>query len=197
MGSQRLFFGLSVDPEVGERLTRAARNALADIGPVTLYGADDLHLTLCFMGEVPSDRVRELIRGASREFSGLWAPELRVGAEGGAFPNADAARSVWAGVAESADSLGRLAAIRNRALQVGLSHGCRPPRVDASRPFQPHVTLARPRTEVPIEASALDFGAERNWLPVDVTLFQSLPGRGAGGDRYQTLHAWPLAVRPG
>jgi len=62
------------------------------------------------------------------------------------------------------------------------------------------VTLARASGASEEEVEDFwDLGAERRWLPLDITLYESLDeeARGAGSGRYEALAAWPLAVRPG
>ena len=193
----RLFFGLGIEGDLGDRIVRRTRLALEDCGEVAVYAASDLHLTLAFLGEVEEVLVRTIVRSAGDEFRGLTAPELRVGGTAGAFPNGERPRALWEGVEETFESMGRLAALRNRALQVAYSHGLRPRRADRERPFRPHVTVARPGRDAAVPE---DFFVDRDagrWLPVDVTLFESLGAVSAGGDRYQVLGAWPLVVRPG
>ncbi len=201
---KRLFFGLTVDPVVGQSLLRAARRSLTSEQAEALYGEDDLHLTLSFLGSFPEERIQSLIDVADYELKWLWAPELLVGAEGDAFPSRARPRSIHALVEETADSVGRLSTIRNRTQQLGLSHGWRAQEAERMRPFQPHVTLARLGMAAGPDPDLDDFwdlGGERRWLPVDVTLYESLPrnaeGAPSGEDRYRTLAAWPLAVRPG
>ena len=194
----RLFFGLALDPEVAERLQRSVAASLEGCGPVAVYGAEDMHLTLAFLGEIEPEKIPSIKRAATEEFRGLTAPELRVGGELGAFPSAQAPRALFADVQEAPDSWGRLAALRNRALQVGLAHGWRQSRKDSERPFRPHVTVARPRGGASIPQELLGQHPERGWLPVDIVLFESRPTRGEVGEaRYRALGAWPLVVRPG
>ena len=193
----RVFFGLGIEGDLGERIARRTRLALADCGETVLYAPDDLHLTLAFLGEAESDTVRSMVRTAGDEFRGLTAPELRVGESAGSFPDGERPRALWEGVEETFDSLGRLAALRNRALQVAYCHGLRPRRADRERPFRPHVTVARPGPGAAIPGDFFEGRDGSRWLPVDVTLFESFGKESPDGSRYRTLAAWPLVVRPG
>ena len=154
---------------------------------MAVYAASDLHLTLAFLGEVEEVLVRTIVRSAGDEFRGLTAPELRVGGTAGSFPDGERPRALWEGVEETFESMGRLAALRNRALQVAYSHGLRPRRADRERPFRPHVTVARPGREAAVPEDFFEDRDAGRWLPVDVTLFESLGAVSAGGDRYRVL----------
>lgn len=193
----RLFFGLGLDSEIAERVCARVRSVLFDDRPEALYRAADLHLTLAFLGDVDEARLASIQSAALEEFRGLTAPELRVGGEIDAFPNRSQPRTVFADVEESFDSSGRLSAIRNRVHQVALSHGFRPTREEWKRGFKPHVTLARLGGKALSGDEVYDLSLERNWLPVDITLFESLASRGDGEDRYRIRATWPLVVRPG
>lgn len=198
--TRRLFFGLAIDPDVAHSVLRPVRAAVdAPTDDVRVYSEDDLHLTLCFVGAVDDECVPRIVGAARDEFRGLFAPELRIGGEVGAFPSRDEPRAVWLAACETADTAGRLAALRNRAMQVAMSHGWRPRAAERGRPFQPHVTVARPVNGHPLPTEIWDACVERNWMPVDVVLFESLSGRNdvIGGERYRTVASWPLAVGPG
>lgn len=204
--TKRVFLGLSVDGLTGEGVRRESARAFEEAGPVAVYDADDLHLTLAFLGALDADAVRRVEAAARSEFAGLWAPELTILGRGGAFPADDAPRAVWRSIEEAQGCEGRLDALRNRAWQVGLSAGWRPGRAERERPFRPHVTVARPRAGADVGAAALrDLGRDRRWLPLDVTLYESLGARApvngesgerSDGPRYRVLAAWPLAVQP-
>lgn len=193
----RLFFGLGVEGDLAERIARGTRRALAECGPTAIYEPDDLHLTLAFLGEVDDGLVPSLVRASEDEFRGLGAPELRVGDCAGAFPSPDAPRALWHGVEECVEVVGRLAALRNRALQVAYSHGLRPAGAERRRGFTPHVTVARPGDGARVPADFYDEGEGRRWLPVDVSLYESLANRSSGGARYRVVGSWPLVVGPG
>ena len=131
----RLFIAVPVPEEV-----RAA--ASAAIEALAKTGADfrwvdprTLHLTLCFLGETPPERLPELEaaldRAARREpFDILWGAL-------GAFPTLESPRIVWIGVAEGRERLQELAA------------GW--PQPD-ERPWAPHLTLGRQRGRLKLEA---------------------------------------------
>jgi len=97
--------------------------------------ADNLHLTLRFLGGVEAERLDRL-SSALREVP-IQPFEVRLGGPG-FFGRAAAVRVVWLGVEEGRRELERLAeAIEERCLEAGFEA--------ESRPFNPHLTLARAR----------------------------------------------------
>lgn len=190
--TQRLFVGLVLPEEAAGRLARRLAPLLDDEG-VQAYAAEDLHLTLAFLGEFPEDRRPTLEGALQEELRGLVAPELTLSGTG-AFPGREAPRVLWSGVEERPGVAGRLAALRNRVLQAALSLGWRPPAAERGRPFRPHVTVGRVRGGE-VHRAFFDADFDQGWLPVEVALVESRPGDPEG--RYRTLWAVPLVVRPG
>lgn len=190
----RLFLGLMVEPEVGGRLARKSAAALEGEPGIRLYSPGDLHLTLAFLGAYPTRQVDLLKRALQEEIRGLLAPELTLEQAVG-FPSADRPRALAVRVGEEPDRAGRLAALRNRALQAALCTGWRPPRAERERPFQPHVTVARCKGGEAADFGAflrLDLGAR--WLAVDVEVIESRPENPES--RYRAIGNVPLVVRP-
>ncbi len=97
-----------------------------------------LHLTLKFLGESELPRVEALTRAAGRAAEGLRPFELSV-AGTGSFPPRGAPRVLWLGVEDSSGLLARLhARLEEECAREGF------PR--ESKPFRPHLTLARLRS---------------------------------------------------
>lgn len=193
----RVFIGLALPADVAEPLAARAGAALAGAAnALRLYPARDLHLTLCFVGEL--ERAAELGRALVDETRHLAAPELSLGLTG-AFPDAGSPRVLWAGVREAPGTDGRLDALRNRAITAAQRTGWRMPASELVRPFRPHVTLARVReghggVQAAVEVF-LGLRPRGAWLASEVALFSSDPGRPES--RYAVVVEAPLAVRPG
>ena len=99
--------------------------------------ADNLHLTLRFLGEIEPG-ILEQVRDAVVAAATAVAPfTVSLGGLGG-FPSGRAPRVLWASVAAGGAELGTLYAALEAALVVRGMPG-------ESRPFHPHVTLARAR----------------------------------------------------
>jgi 2'-5' RNA ligase len=138
MAEVRTFVAVLLPPGV--------RRALADAqvclrrGPGGAAGRwvqpDSIHLTLKFLGEIPTARLEAIYRAVDAACAARAPFELRV-AGYGCFPNGRQPRVVWAGVSDTSD--GRLAALY-RAVDGAL--GALGYERD-ERPFRAHLTLAR------------------------------------------------------
>jgi 2'-5' RNA ligase len=133
------------------------------------------HLTLAFYGEVPDgevDAVRDRLDGRVR-----GAADLSLAVVGaGAFSR----RAVWLGVS------GDLGPLRGLARLVSLDH---------SRPYRPHLTVARLRgdTDPTATVAALSAYAGPAWSAAAVHLVRSQPGPVPA---YDDIASWPLTPQP-
>jgi 2'-5' RNA ligase len=98
-----------------------------------------MHITLAFLGWTPDDQLDAVIAAARAATTGQRAFDLAF-AGAGRFPASGRPRVAWLGVGEGAGPLATLAAgvaaeLRERGLQFD------------DRPFAPHLTLARVRTD--------------------------------------------------
>jgi 2'-5' RNA ligase len=146
--------------------------------------ADQMHLTLAFLGDVGEAR-REALeeRLAEVEVARFVIPVAGVGTFGRARP-----KVVWAGVGRGHPHLFALhKRVHDAALAAGI--GLEP------RPFRPHITLGRSSG-----ASAESFkpflralaDAEFGFVAVErFALVSSTPG--PGGSEYRCLRRWALA----
>lgn len=144
----RLFVAISVGDEVRAGVARArtsieqALQQLKKEPPRIVWAAPrGLHLTLRFLGEQPEASVPDLIRAAQPPYP---VPRFTIGWHGlGAFPSPRHPRAIWLGVRDGARELGQLeveVARRFGGLMAGEDEA-------AARPFHPHLTLARVKTE--------------------------------------------------
>ncbi|MFT5475792.1 MAG: 2'-5' RNA ligase [Planctomycetota bacterium] len=200
---RRLFVGMQPPPEVSQRLIRnvgaTLENGGGGLAPgMRLMAPDDLHLTLCFLGAFPEARRAALEASLREELRGLDAPELTISGTGG-FPDLDQPRVLWAGVDEERATCGRLHVLHNRTLQAAYSMRWRSPNNERRDSLRPHLTVARLGEEDAGEAAIhAAFGRlmfSVNWVPVEVTLFESTPD--SPDERYRALASFPLVVRPG
>jgi 2'-5' RNA ligase len=96
---------------------------------------ESVHLTLKFLGDIPEERVSEIETTLARVADAHARCAVDVGGLG-AFPDVRAPRVLWVGLSDKVDGVMRLAAAVERALEV---LGFAP----ESKPFNPHLTLAR------------------------------------------------------
>lgn len=148
-------------------------NNLAKFTRGQAVSADRLHLTLAFLGEVPPERLDELLT-IGQGLPSLAGAVLTIDRVGG-WSNG----IVWAGSSQPCPALNELAV----ALQQGLAQAGFP---TEARPFVPHVTLLRRarRRLPPREIAPLPFALQR------VSLMESMLT--PQGPQYHELQHWPL-----
>jgi 2'-5' RNA ligase len=100
--------------------------------------SDQLHITLKFLGDMPTDRITSLDTNFSR-LGGTKPFPITLGGVG-AFPSLSRVKTLWLGVEEGVSTLSRLAAFVEKASVLS---GCEAER----RKFHPHLTLGRSRLE--------------------------------------------------
>jgi len=136
----RLFTGIDLPASVRDRLA-SLLGRLRPSARLKWSVADNLHVTTKFIGEWPSQRLVEL--SAALRSVPAAAP-IRIAVRGlGWFPNPRAPRVFWAGV-EAEPALSDLARDTERALaRLGVAL--------ETRPYSPHLTLARVKDQVPLD----------------------------------------------
>ena len=169
----RLFFAILPDDGVRARLAALAHETARFTGG-RASAPDTLHLTVVFVGTVPSESV-DAIRAAGDAIA--WeAHELSLDTLG-AFPRAGIA---WAAPKRPPEPLARI----NRDLVQALAaRGV----ATESRPYRPHVTLAR-RCVAPVDAPIEPPIA---WRVDGVVLMSSRLL--SDGPRYRPIAHWPAA----
>jgi 2'-5' RNA ligase len=137
MPSVRTFIAIELSSEVlaalGQVQARLRRGEGGQAG--RWVKAEGVHLTLKFLGEVPSERLEAIYQAVDQACLGCAPFELTV-AELGCFPNLRRPRVVWVGVQEET---GQLAGLQE-AVERELNRLGFPPE---GRKFTPHLTLAR------------------------------------------------------
>lgn len=108
---------------------------------------EGIHLTLKFLGNVPTDRLDEIGDALHRACDGFGPLALTL-ADLGCFPNLRRPRVVWVGVHGDTDALGRLqASIEKHIAPLGFP--------TEKRRFSPHLTLGRVKRATRSEAQQL------------------------------------------
>ncbi len=97
----------------------------------------NLHLTLKFLGEIPTAAVEQLSSAASRAVAGLSPFSIQL-EHPGVFPNHGKPRVLWMGINDRSGKLVELhARLEDEAANAGFAK--------EDRRFQPHLTVARLR----------------------------------------------------
>jgi len=180
----RLFTGIALSPNIIDRLF-AKMNELRPIAKINWSPPENLHITCRFIGEWPEVRLPDLTRALS--MIAMPGPIPIHISRFGFFPNPDHPHAFFAGV-QAVPSLANLARTIDQALQ---SPGLAP----ETRPYLPHVTLARIKKNSDILAlrehigdpTRFDFGA---FDATDFHLFVSKPT--ATGSVYAKLATYDL-----
>lgn len=104
---------------------------------VKWVGPGGMHLTLKFLGNIPSKRVTEVTGAMEEATRGIYPFRLEISGLG-AFPGLKQVRVFWVGIGGEVDKLSRLQQTIDAALAaLGFAK--------EERPFVPHLTLARIR----------------------------------------------------
>jgi 2'-5' RNA ligase len=137
MNAIRAFIAIRLPEEITLRLSQVMSDLQTKMpggGPVRWSPADNIHLTLKFLGEVSSSSLEMLKKALASEASRHAPFDVSVGGLG-AFPSMRRPNVVWVGV-EAPSELGAL----QRGIESEMAHLGYPPE---DRPFSPHLTLGR------------------------------------------------------
>lgn len=133
---------------IAVELDASLRAALSDLqgrlkhAPLARLGRwvdpSGIHLTLKFLGDVPTSRLPELRQALHRAAGEVEPFEFALAGLGSFSPRQT--RVIWVGVEEPSGALGRLQCAVEREMNIA---GFQP----EGRPFSPHLTLARVRDQ--------------------------------------------------
>ena len=183
----RLFVALSIPTELRDGLSSLVTE-LQQLDPAPRWANPfHLHVTLKFIGEVPAERLSGIAEALAEIPVAEPLPlELR---EIGFFPSVRRPAVVWMGIQASAE-LNRLAAsVDERLASRGVAR--------ESRPFVPHLTLARCKEKRLSAALSqrLDGLKDRSFGRFVVAQFHLMESTLKRlGAEYTTLHSFPIAA---
>ena len=134
----RSFIAIELPEEVREGLARLKKELERDEHKfVKWVDPGGIHLTLKFLGNIPSKRVTEITHAIEEAAQGISQFHLEISGLG-AFPSLRQARVFWVGIGGEVDKLSRLQQNIDSALAaLGFAK--------EERSFVPHLTLARIR----------------------------------------------------
>ncbi len=140
MEQVRCFIAVELPDELKKGLTQLQSQLKSGEQPwVKWVDPYSTHLTLKFLGNVAVDRIGEITGAIGEAAQGMSPLYLEV-KELGVFPNLRRVQVAWVGVRGEVDKLGQLQQrIESNLARLGFA--------PESRPFTPHLTLARLRDQ--------------------------------------------------
>lgn len=179
----RTFCAVELPDGLRSRVAERARRLRAEFSEAraSWERPEKLHITLKFLGDIEPARVEDLSLAAARAVASVEPFDLTI-EEPGAFPPHGQPRVLWLGIV---DASGRLAFMHN-ALEAECA-ALNFPR--ESRPFKPHLTLARIRSpqgarELATAHRAIPFEPQRFKVSELIVMRSELS---PGGSRYTPL----------
>lgn len=192
MDAIRAFIAIELPEPIVAELGKVEAHLKPQMPPESIrwVKADSIHLTLKFLGQVPSDQL-ELIISSLRAAAALHAPFTLEVKEAGCFPNIHRPRVVWVGLQEHDHRLHAL----QRAVENAIAPLGYPTEI---RDFTPHLTLGRLARDVrPVDqkkigevVQAAEVGSLGKWEIRQVALIKS--DLKPGGAEYSVLTRVPL-----
>lgn len=187
----RVFCAVELPEAVRERviqhvssLKKATPDAQASWG-----GADNIHLTVKFLGEIQQTSIHNLSAAASHTVTGLTPFTLSL-SKTGVFPDHGSASILWIRVKDLEGNLGKLQArLETEAERFGFRK--------ETRAFHPHITVAR----LPKPQHAKTLAAAHKSLefePVEFTVTELLVIRSelsSAGSKYSIISRHALVKR--
>ena len=186
----RMFVAVRPPAEAVEHLDEFL-DVRREAGPFRWTVADQLHVTLAFLADVPDRSLDDLLARLERAARKRTTFTARIHG-GGAFPHVARARVLWAGLDLDEHGFEEL-----RRLATGARAAATKAGVDATgQRFRPHLTVAR--LGVPAEATRwvrlLDAYAGPPWPVHEVELVASYLGEGPRKrPRHETVATFPLS----
>jgi len=138
MEQVRSFIAIELPDELKAGLAQLeAQLKLATPSSVKWVDPSSIHLTLKFLGNIAVDRISEITKAMEAATRGLSSFHLEV-AGLGVFPNLKRVQVAWVGISGEVDKLSQLQQrVESSLVPLGFTA--------ESRPFTPHLTLARLR----------------------------------------------------
>ncbi|MFH1009869.1 MAG: RNA 2',3'-cyclic phosphodiesterase [bacterium] len=165
----RLFIAIDLPEEWKEKLAQL-QSSIEWLGRgISWARSEGMHLTLKFLGEVPEEKVGEIVAGLEHACEGVVPFDIRMRGTG-CFPNSKRPRVYWAGLDGGKSVLELQAQVESEMEGLGF------PREE--RAFTPHLTIARikePMGKERMTRALLDYKLETDAVQIrEVLLMQSI-----------------------
>jgi 2'-5' RNA ligase len=147
----RTFIAVRIPEGVRRKLMEIERELMGSGADVKWVSAENLHITLKFIGPVEPNRVEAAARAVESAVQGITAFEVHL-AGVGAFPKVSRPSVVWVGTGRGGEELKSLAErVESACEREGFER--------EPRPFSPHITIGRVKSPKGLDALAV--GLER------------------------------------
>lgn len=133
----RCFIALPINPSIRGKISALQHSLLRQLPDLRLVTPETLHLTLRFFGALAEEQL-EKVAATMVSIGSFTAPFPLSLSHLGAFPSPDRAQVFWLG-GENPPLLALSRAIDDGLCTAGLP--------GETRPFQPHITIARSRKQ--------------------------------------------------
>jgi 2'-5' RNA ligase len=185
----RVFCAIDLPPDLKQKLANhVSQLRHASDVKASWIRADNVHLTIKFLGDVPVANIEELSHAAAGATQSL-SPFRLTAEQCGVFPSHGPPRVLWIGITDSGGKLAQL--------HAQLEEECAMARFPKdARPFHPHLTIARLRHS----KNARTLGAAHralNFEPVEIAVSELLVIRselGQAGSKYSVISRHPLSL---
>ena len=179
----RLFVAFDIPREIRHRLA-ATVERFHDLVPGARWvPPENWHVTMKFLGSV-YPRLRGRVEEAVADTAAEGTSGTSRLTEIGAFPSARRARVLWAGLEDTDERIRRLATSLDDLLEPDFQ--------PESRPYTPHLTVARLRQQATIPHQVLSTEVSSEQFDVtELVLYRSYLQRPAA--RYEAIGRFPLA----
>ena len=178
----RLFVAVDMPDDVRDALAATVAPLRERVPGAKWTPPDNWHMTLKFLGSVPPQLFDSVLRSVDEAVTEHVAFKARLSGLG-AFPSAERARVVWAGIEDRHGELAALARSVDRELAAEFP--------SEERPFAAHLTLARLKQQAALPPELLDLEVtSRPFRVGTVRLYRSHLQRPAA--RYEVLRSFSL-----
>ena len=156
MARLRTFIAIDLGEAIRGRCLALQETLARGGADVKWVGAENLHLTLLFLGEVEDRALPALCKAVGDACAARDAFRMSVESVG-CFPNPRRPRVVWVGVGEgTTDVVALHDALETPLLELGCYR-----RED--RPYTPHITLGRVKADRPTDDLAMALAKQARW----------------------------------
>jgi 2'-5' RNA ligase len=167
MSRIRTFIGVDIGKAIRDRAVALQENLARAGTEVKWVEPENLHVTLLFLGEVDEREVPAVCRAVGEGARGQ-APFVMSVETAGCFPTPRRPRVLWVGVGEGAQPLCALHdALEERLLELGCYRR-------EERPYTPHITLGRVKSDRPTDALAAALAKQAGWKGGEVSVREVL-----------------------